>query len=495
MKVIRCLAPVPPNCPPRVSIRIAFGLFLFLLLSLRTSQAALDRPFTLINQEPHRLEKEREAIIAGADLTFVSPTSDPPASPLRPPHLFWKAIDESESIAAVPIVGGELRTAEGERTSATEAGALFYGRKSFASFHLDARMFFEQGDAQLSSFDREDRDKQNETTTGTIAYTSYARYRGDFTLDTRLGRLIAARDAAHWGPALFSNLTFQQNAVPFDQIVYQADLGPLRVTSLYGDLIVGPSAAFSEANLKGKSLYAHRYELKLGHDWLVGLSEQLFLYGQNRPFLFIPIYPLFIAKGFMYEEANNGNLAMDISYRIRQYAHIYGEFLLDDLESPSSLLFKQYSQNKWGLLVGAHTVFNTQAGTTGAIAEYSRLEPWVYTHFTPYSAQAANLGYSLGNPYGPNSEAFHLKFYFRSVRGIYIGALQTLTWKGSDAGSSIDDPAPREATTPKSFLAGSLSPDYLIQPELTWNWNGFAASCVGTLGTKLSLRLGLRYFL
>jgi hypothetical protein len=463
------------------------------LLIPAISLAALDRPYTLRNQEPHLLELQRESLLDdSAAMGFASPISDAEPAPTRSLRIAYGDSANHQSIG-LRLVGGEEYRYAGGHAWSSEAGGLLSGRKAFASFHLDARIFSERN-ASNSSFDREEMDTQNQATTGSIDYSSYARYRGDFTLDTQLGRLTAARDAAHWGPGVFNNLTFNQDAIPFDQIAYHASIGPLTVTSLYGDLTAGASQSFSPANLDGKNLYAHRYELSLGRRWTAGITEQLFLYGQNRPYLFAPIFPLFIAKGFMYEEANNGNLAADLAYRLPKRGYLYAEFLLDDLESPSSLFLKEYSQNKWAWMAGAHFLFDLPPGKLGLIGEYARLEPWVYSHFTPNTAQASNVGYPLGNPYGPNSQNITFKAYLRPRGNAYFGLTQVLLWKGTDPGSDLNDPSPRESTTRKAFLGGAGSPSYTLQPEFAWDWSGLTLDCSAALGEKTKFRTGLRYF-
>jgi hypothetical protein len=439
------------------------------------------------------VEGAREALIEGsAPLEFALPTPSQggPDGPL--PRLNYADSAGRERLGLALVAGEEYQYGPGSHWS-SEAGAIASGRKAMISFRLDARLYARLGDP-APSYDREDLDLQDKQTSASVSYASYARYRGDISMRTEAGTVSIRRDAAQWGPALFNNLAFQQNAIPFDQLTYQAALGPVKVTSLYGELGIGPSQSFSRESLEGRHLYAHRYELSLGRNWLLGASEQLFLYKENRPILFVPVFPLFIAKGTMLEEANNGNLAIDICYRAPGLGLFYSEFLLDDLESPSSLFLRNYSQNKWGWVVGSHLAFPNRFGTAGLIAEYARLEPWVYTHFDPGTAQAAHLGYPLGNPYGPNSMNATVKVYLRLGSEVYLGLGQALLWKGKGPGSSIDDPAPRDAFTPKEFLSGAGDPDYSLSPEAYWTRGGLSFGFSGEFGPKAVFWAGTRYF-
>jgi hypothetical protein len=372
---------------------------------------------------------------------------------------------------------------------------LAAGEKASASFALDARFYTDVGgDLDGISFDREQVDVQDGDVTGSISYKSYARYRGNFSLDLPVGRFGVARDAAHWGPGIFGNLVFNQDAVPFDQVNYTFTLGSLRVASLYGDLLIGTSQAYSQENLRSRNLYAHRYELSLGKRVTAGLCEQLILFDQSRPYLFVPFFPLFIAKGFMYEEANNGNISVDLAVRVSDKGLVYGEFLVDDLESPTSFWTKNYVQNKWAMLVGAHWLANVPWGEAGAIAEFSRVEPWVYAHFNPNTAQTAHLGYPLGNPFGPNSMAVQMKPYFRFHRSGYFGLKSTWLWKGEGPGSGLNDSTPRNPTAPKDFLAGVDGPEFQLDPEAVWAQKHWSASFGGRVLGGRRFWVGARVF-
>jgi hypothetical protein len=292
-------------------------------------------------------------------------------------------------------------------------------------------------------------------------------------VDLPVGRLSAARDAAHWGPSPLGALVFHQDAVPFNQYVFTTHLGPVTVRSLYGDLLAGSAAEESPA----KHLYAHRYEWRPHRDWVIGLSEQLILARFSKPYLFVPVFPLFIAKSFMEEDANNGNLAFDAAWRIRGFGMVYGEFLLDDMESPTSLLLEDYRQNKWAALLGVHWARELAAGRGGIIAEAVRIEPWVYTHFKDQPAQASNLDHPLGNPRGPNTLDLRARAYFHGRGGIYAGLTSALTWKGEGPGSHVSDTTYTvdQHLLPKGFLDGAGGADFSAAPVIAWTWKGLSA--------------------
>lgn len=450
----------------------------------------LDRPFTLRSQSPLLLELDYYRMLSGkSGLGFIRPR--PCNSPLDTSgecfasHRIAYGPDSAGTYAAIGPIGAEEIRHDGELIGSTEAGAQLEGGKGPASFRLDARIFSEtEGPSGRPSFDRESIDEQDGAVTGSVSYRSYARYRGEFDLDLPFGRLSAGRDAAHWGPGLLGNLVMNRDAVPYEQVSFTTWLGPLSVISLYGDLTIGENQAYDSENLEGRNLYAHRYELRLGPDWVLGVSEQLILYGHDKPLLFAPMVPLFIAKTLMYENANNGNLSADAAYRVRGVGMLYGEFLLDDLESPSSLLLKDYIQNKWAMLLGVHFMHGFAAVKAGLVVEYARVEPWVYTHFVPGTSQTANAGYPLGNQQGPDSRSLSAKAYGVHPSGISLSALLSYQAKGTGPGSGLEDSVPSNPLIRKGDFSARSRSEWFCEPAAAYTRGHAALSAGGTFGSR-----------
>lgn len=356
----------------------------------------------------------------------------------------------------------------GVNVNAGEGGLNLWGNSGPASFYLDARMFTEVAQGhRLLSYDHEYTESQTEKESHGLAYTSYSRYRANLSFDRPWGRFTVARDAAHWGPGLFGNLVFNQQAVPFNQLVFSTRLGPLSVTSLYGRLTVSDTGEFPTDSVT-RSVYAHRYEWSPSSRWTLGISEQLILFDTEAPFDFIPIVPLYIAKAYSGESRNNGNLAFDCSYLLFGTSTFYTEFLIDDLKSPSGL-FDDRWYNKWAWLAGLHTIKNIGSRKSGLVLEYCRIEPWVYTHYIRKTAQAANQGFPLGNQNGPNSQQIQGEIYLRWSERLVSSIIASGLWKGTDAGSSLSDSMDERSDAGKVFLGGAGSPDLGISFRLWAN--------------------------
>ncbi len=370
----------------------------------------LDHPYTLRdpNSLPTEMEMARQISGAGPQFYILPRPCFSELDSSRvcgETHGFtYRDSARNRQLSLSPQLGYEFRRLR-ENAHAFELGALASGNNGPVSFYLDARMFSESHeDRRDSSYDREFVERQDQTASGSVAYTSYSRFRANLSYDLSWGRFSAGRDAVHWGPSLYNNLVFNQNAVPFNQLTFTTHLGPVAVHTLYGQLEVEVDRVFG-TDPKTRSVYAHRYEWNATQNLLLGISEQLIVYGYEEPFAFIPVMPLFIFKDDTWTRLNNGNIAGDFCYRLPGFARFYSEFLIDDIQSPTSLFDSQWG-NKWGWTAGTQWVKSWRSWETGAALEYAHIEPWVYTHYLPATAQAANQGYPLGNQGGPGMERF-----------------------------------------------------------------------------------------
>ena len=313
---------------------------------------------------------------------------------------------------------------------------------------------------------------------------NYKHMQGRIGLNYAWLRLELGRDAMHWGPGFYNNLTLNRLAMPYGYFSIDLMFGPLRVISFYSKLeidSVGPKI-HSECR---RHLYGHRYELALGNATF-GMSEIQLIYNDNNPWLLVPVFPQFMEKGNYSEHSNNGVLSFDANYRLFRFARIYGEFYIDDLDSPISLVKNEYLNNQWALMFGTHVThdinINRHKFELGSVFEYARVEQFVYSHFEPNEAQIANAGYPLGNQLGPNSQTIDWMLYSQFdntlVGGnLFVGLRNTWSWKGNVIGSDMNE-AWTGAGKKKDFLGGAKM-QYSLTPIIAYStvhWQ-----CSGTL--------------
>ncbi len=393
------------------------------------------------------------------------------------------------AIAVSPILGidyksssvlGDIKSSSKSNLSlgdtiwpSIDGGLYIRGFADSIDFDLDARIYSEGHSSQRpKSYDHEVFDVQSkENGDGGVDYVSYARYRAHLGINYSWARLQLARDVLHWGPGYYNNLSLNQFALPYNMLSLDFTFGPLRIYSVYADLRV-TSWSYSKDNLKDRNLYAHRYELAFGN-FTFGISELQILYDENKPWLFVPVAPLFIEKGNYSERVNNGALALDMNIRLFRMARIYGEFFLDDMESPYAVYQNRYSNNRWAAMLGFQLAHDAEVKGKllqfGTIAEIARVEPYTYCHYDTAQAQIAHLGLPLGNPNGPNSLAIdwtvYSRLFWNSSMSFFFGLHNKWLWKGIDYGSNIDDPY---KTVAKRFTHNAPL-QYTISPSLSYS--------------------------
>ena len=319
-------------------------------------------------------------------------------------------------------------------------------------------------------------------------FINYKSMQGRIGLNFAWLRLELGRDAMHWGPGFYNNLTLNRQAMPYGYFSINLTFGPLRVISFYSKLEI--DSVGSKIHSDGRRhLYGHRYELALGNATF-GMSEIQVIYNDNNPWLLVPIYPLFIEKGNYTEHSNNGALAFDANYRIMRTARVYGEFYLEDLDNPVTVFKNEYLDSQWALMLGvqiAHEFTIAQKKNEfGSIIEYVRIDQRVYTHYEPNEGQIANAGYPLGNQHGPNSQTIEWMLYTQLnnvfVEGVlFVGLRSTWSWKGNVYGSGLNTRWESGSNQERKQFLGGAKMKYALIPMVAYNSSHWGCSGALTL--------------
>jgi hypothetical protein len=372
-----------------------------------------------------------------------------------------------------PVAAVEGRRAgDTDQVLASEAGLRATGRLGSLWFSTDARIFVEKhSDSAVESWDGESIDRSEAGDLSNATFTSWARYRSSMEWTSPIGALGFRKESPHWGPGVRGNLVLNQDAIPFPHAYWQGQFGSVSIESMWGMLSIDGEGSYRRTH-DTRSIYAHRYEWRPRQDLELGVSEMLIMYNQESIASAVPFVPLFIEKGGTVERENNGSLAFDVAWRKASFL-LHGEFLIDDMQEPTSLFSNKYWGNRWASNMGIVWSQATSGRDSWTVAsfEWSHIEPWVYTHFVSHTAQPEHMGRPIGNPDGPNSQSIRAQIERRQPGyGISLGA--RAFWKGIDPGSAVQDMVGAQSLRGKEFLAGVGAPDWI--PELeAWKRLGF----------------------
>jgi hypothetical protein len=159
----------------------------------------------------------------------------------------------------------------------------------------------------------------------------------------------------------------------------------------------------------------------------------------------------------------------DIEVNLIRGASFYGELLIDDLKT--SKLGTDFIGNKFGYIGGVHIVNPLRVGNTSLNLEYSRLDPFVYTHFYPINVYK-NWNAGLGSDLPPNSERWLVKIRWKPLYSLSCGLAGSYLRHGANtnilnAGGDIDTP-PDFGQNYAPFLEGELREDKILEVTVDW---------------------------
>ena len=330
-------------------------------------------------------------------------------------------------------------------------------------------------------------------------------FAANVSYDLKPVKLLAGFDFLEWGPARRNHVILRgernfyrpwqdsssriPDAAPTPYFGYQFTLGPIEYTQY--------AAKIYEKKNFGKYFHAHRLNLNLPKDITFGISETA-LYGSTiepagsnpnpdsdsteREFEWayaIPFIP-FVFQEHLQGDQDNISLAFDLSVKTIPNWEFYGELMWDDMKSLTSMFDDSWWGNKWAATLGVARDNIVLGPTTfGWMFEYTRIEPWVYTHHKGRAYTYASYAQSLGSDLGPNSQELHTEVsatYEFLKATLFLGAVA----KDTAFGGHINDIHTPESAMDKKFLNEKTTLRYKelgFNLALTpWDWFSFRCS-------------------
>ena len=206
---------------------------------------------------------------------------------------------------------------------------------------------------------------------------------------------------------------------------------------------------WDRVKINPKWIAAHRLEYTPAHWLLLSVSEAV-IWGE-RGLDAAYLNPLYFLYSAQHDGGDRDNVVMsgDFVARLPFRGIFYGALLIDDMKI--SKLGKGDAGNKLGFLTG---VFSTDLFLDGLDVgiEYTRLEPYVYSHFYPIN-RFSNWNSSLGADLQPNSDRLELTLLYRPTFDITLNLSSALNRHGS-LGGSVEESLPHSGLHSVHFLDG-----------------------------------------
>lgn len=202
-----------------------------------------------------------------------------------------------------------------------------------------------------------------------------------------------------------------ENPPPLDYIMFNLKYSIFNFTYIHSKLLdiptsYGDSISGEMHHLDEKYFVYHRFGIDLSKHLKFGLGE-IIIYG-NRSFDLSYFNPFNFYKSIEHinQDRDNSMLFFDITNNSINGIRPFLTFLIDDID------FGKIGSGWYGnqTMLDAGIIFTPFYNklSLNTIIEYTRIEPYFYTHRIPYN-NFSSLGYGLSSINEPNTENFTLK--------------------------------------------------------------------------------------
>jgi len=373
------------------------------------------------------------------------------AKSLRERHaVSWQ---EGRSTVYLDLFGQQsLRTHRGgqiqpdQLISETAGAVLIRGNlDSTIGFYLDARNTLTRGDdtIQEERFDPSQGSPvvlsgKNVYQDRALAYTTW---------QSSWLRLELGRDEFYWGPGFHNGLSISANMPATEMIRLGITFQRFKFSYLH---------AFLRSGLASKYLAGHRLDFKIMPGLYAGATETVIYGNRDVEFAYLnPIMPFHIAQHHLGDK-DNKTISLDLTGNLWAGGKLYAEYFIDDMTTTKSLT--KYFGNKFAFLLGGHWVEPLRLQDVDLRMEYTRVEPFVYTHWDSINIYT-HYDQIIGSSLGPNADGLFLQIGWQPLRDLRVEGYIEQQRKGEGEADTHSKPA---QGVNKKFLNGMVEKKQMI---------------------------------
>ncbi len=265
-----------------------------------------------------------------------------------------------------------------------------------------------------------------------------------------------------WSTGRRGSLMFSTKAPAAPQIRFRAELADwLDFTYIHAELSSNVLDSLRTYRTYSSSIHdyfrpVYRQKYMAAHvieatvtDWLdVSFGESI-VYSDRTPQIMYLLPVMFFKSGEHYnKDTDNSQFFLSADVNPGLGLNLYGSLFIDEIAT-SELFNPDKVRNQLGFTLGVQS-FDLVVPNTEVMVEYSRLNPWIYSHrFTAATFQ--NAGYDMGHWIGQNADLLTLEAAVRPWRSVRASAWYESLRKGGRADVSY------QYTTPSlPFLYGPV---------------------------------------
>ena len=299
---------------------------------------------------------------------------------------------------------------------------------------------------------------------------SFIRYEND------LVTLQLGRSPVRWGQSFYHSILPCNTFANVLQGI-QSDYAPtydhfdmrFSISQFHLELLIGQLGSEKSDGLRIKrNIAGHRLMwISKDNKLMIELGELIIYTGHNRGIEWHYLNPSipFILTGMEGEEENteaglnndNSIIFTTFRYVIKQHVSVFGEFIIDDFQVDDNNL-----QNGLGYKIGIDGSTTIKDYPITYEVEWTRINSWTYIHHGQFT-NWQNRGHSLGYPYGPDLNSFHIQSNVQISQSLFFNIEANRLEKGSNTLSTewgnsdnLDDPFPNPPVTHHTLFSTSL---------------------------------------
>lgn len=380
--------------------------------------------------------------------------------------------NENNVLTVEPILGYRVfADNEGERFSRRTNGLKLFGELG------DHVVFFASAVDNLERGKIVDKKKELERTNGFVISNSNAPNGFDFDeaqvqIGFRWGgtQLYLEKLRSRWGYGESGNLVLSEKPPSFPQARLVVHITRnLKFTyllaSLYSDMIDSfesyedPGSVFFRKVYRSKYLASHLLEYAPIASLNIALGESVVFSDRFQAVYLLPLMFFRMAE-HQNRNTDNAQLFAGMRYTFPAVGSLYGTLFIDDMNS--DMIFSEQNTNIIAWTVGGKFI-DVGWNNLDCTLEYTRLNPWVYTHEFQAAAYTSS-GYGMGHWLGQNADILYASVQYRWLRPLWLNFYAQKMRKGALGPTEVHYNRPWE----QKFLEGPLFRQTQVGLKMRW---------------------------
>jgi hypothetical protein len=251
---------------------------------------------------------------------------------------------------------------------------------------------------------------------------------GSVRYDAGIVSLQIGRERVLWGTGYDQKMIFSENPRVFDFIRGDFTYKAFRYTfmhawllgrsDVYSFTLAGDSTVHGEPVNADKFVAAHRLEFSFPGVLDIGAQEMVVYSNRSVDLGYLTPLSLFESVQRSRGERDNVYWGLDLQTHLINGIELAGTILYDDLNVPDMFTSKWNDRYAWQ--VGALVADPLKVPNTNLSVEYTRVEPYVFSHGRSREDSYTSLGAILGTTVGPNGDQLALGAEWLPLRNLAL---------------------------------------------------------------------------